>query len=96
MVKVGTHDDNETTAVEVRFDSRETAFHIRSAFVQTKKLGTVDLGTLHISNVVTLATRIRADILRAVSEQWTPSAQARSNACFSLQFKACAARKRSA
>ena len=57
--------------IEVRFDSRETALHVRSAFVQTKKANVVDLGTIHVSNVVTLATRVRADILRAVAEQRT-------------------------
>ena len=33
----------------------------------------MNVGTLHISNVVTLATRVREDILRAVSEQWSTS-----------------------
>ena len=55
--------------MEVKFDSRETALHVRSAFVQVKKANMVDLGNIHVSNVVTLATRVRSDIRRAVAEQ---------------------------
>ena len=73
LVKVGNSSGDSTPAVEVKFDSRETAFHIRSTFVEAKKSGLIDLGTLHISNVVTLATRVRADILRAVSDQFSTS-----------------------
>ena len=73
MVKVGNRDGTVAPPVEVKFDSRETAFHIRSSFVQIKKAKLVDLGTLHISNVVTQATRVRADILRAVSDHWSSS-----------------------
>ena len=70
LVKVGNSSGEAMPAVEVKFDSRETAFHIRSTFVQVKKAGLIDLGTLHISNVVTLATRVRADIMRGIVDQF--------------------------
>ena len=34
-----------------------------------QKAGMIDLGTIHVSNVVTLATRVRADIMRSIAEQ---------------------------
>ena len=52
--------------VEVKLDSRETALDIRGKFVQLKK-DRADRGSLHIANCITLATRVRADILRALA-----------------------------
>ena len=70
-VKPGKSDADSTPPIEVKFDSRETALHVRSAFVQVKKAGVVDLETIHVSNLVTLATRVRADILRWIADQRT-------------------------
>ena len=54
--------------VETKFDSRETALLIRGRYVQLKKEN-VDLGTLHLANCVSLATRVRADVLRAMADK---------------------------
>ncbi len=55
--------------VEIKLDTKETAFKIRNTFV-TKKKGGEDFGRLHIANSVCLATRVRVDILRAFAKQF--------------------------
>ena len=52
--------------VEVRLESKEMARRIRSCYAEKKK-NNVDLGKLFVANCVTLATRVRTDILRAIS-----------------------------
>ena len=54
---------------EIKMDSRESAFKIRNTFVAKKK-GGEDFGRVHIANSVSLATRIRVDILRAFAKQF--------------------------
>ena len=68
FVKLGYNNGNAIPMVEVKFESRETALHIRGRYVQLKK-DNVDLGTLHLANCVSLATRVRADILRALADK---------------------------
>ena len=68
FVRPGFNNGKAIPMVEVKMDSRETALHLRSRFVQLKK-DRVDLGKLHLANCVTLATRIRADILRALADK---------------------------
>jgi hypothetical protein len=53
---------------EVKMDS-ESVFKIRNTFV-TKKKGGEDFGRVRIANSVCLATRIRADTLRAFAKQF--------------------------
>ena len=45
-VNIANRDSVLNPPVEVKFDSRETALHVRSAFVQVKKAGLIDLGTI--------------------------------------------------
>ena len=54
---------------EVKIDSREHALKIRNTFVAKKKAGE-DFGRIHIANSVSLATRVRVDILRAFAKQF--------------------------
>ncbi len=56
--------------VDVRFDSRDTAIAIRKAFVNKMK-GGMQFGRLHIANSVTLATRVRVDILKSIVKQFS-------------------------
>jgi hypothetical protein len=58
--------------VEIRFDTKETAKSVRRAFVEKMKKGE-QFGKLHIANSVTLATRVRVEILRAIAKQFTVS-----------------------
>ena len=57
--------------VEVKLESRELAFKLRNTFATKKKNGE-DYGRIHIANSVCLATRVRADILRAIAKQMAP------------------------
>ena len=43
-VKCGYREGALNPPVEVKFDFRETALHVRSAFVQVKKANVIDLG----------------------------------------------------
>ena len=53
---------SELPSAEVAFDTAETALEIRQRFVETRKTG-IDYGRISMTNVSTLATRIRVDIL---------------------------------
>ena len=55
--------------VEVKLDSRQTAIRIRFKYMEAKKAKIINLGKLHVTNCVTLATHVRADILRAIAYQ---------------------------
>ena len=57
--------------VEVMIDSRE--FRIRSSFVGKKKQDKSTFCRVHIANSVTLATRVRLAILRAIARQYSGS-----------------------
>ena len=65
-MKLGSNNNRAIPMVEVKLDSRETALDVRGKFVKLKK-DLADLGSLHLANCVTLATRVRADILRALA-----------------------------
>ena len=60
----------DVTLVEVRMESKEMAFKIRKQFAEKKKAG-VDFGRLFLSNSVTLATRVRIDILKAIAKKYS-------------------------
>ena len=66
FVKLESNNNRAIPMVEVKLDSRETALDVRGKFVKLKK-DLADLGSLHLANCVTLATRVRADILRALA-----------------------------
>jgi hypothetical protein len=68
FAKQGRGDGHSIPMVEVRMDSKETAKRIRASYANKKK-NSVDLGRLFVANCVTLATRVRADILRAIANK---------------------------
>ncbi len=55
--------------VEVKLDSKELAMKIRKEF-SAKKRADQDLGRIFIANSVTLATRVRVDILKAIAKKY--------------------------
>jgi hypothetical protein len=67
---LGSRNSKVKQLVEVRLDNRELVIKIRKQFDEKKKAGQ-DFGHIFISNSVTLATRIRVDILRAMAEHHT-------------------------
>lgn len=66
FIKPGKRDANNIPMVEVRLENREMAKRIRSCYAEKKK-NNVDLGKLFVANCVTLATRVRIDIMRAIA-----------------------------
>jgi hypothetical protein len=63
--------------IEVKLDKKEHAIAIRKTFAEKKKKKSLssNLDSLFIANSVNLATRIRIDIMKAVSKKLTNSAE---------------------
>ena len=55
---------------EVKMDSKELALKIRRQFAAKKKSG-ADLGRLYIANCVTIAMRVRVDIMKAMATKYS-------------------------
>ena len=64
----GRNNNRQIPMAEVKMESREAALKIRKKFSEMKKAGN-DNGRLYISNSVTLATRVRIDILKAMAKR---------------------------
>ena len=62
----------EIPPAEVRFQTKEIADKIRKLFVEGRRAGKVT-GKLYITNSVTLATRVRADVMWAMANQFATS-----------------------
>jgi hypothetical protein len=69
FVSQGRSGNREIPLAEVRMSSKETAIKIRRSFAQKKKAGQ-DFGRVYITNCVTLATRVRIEILKAMSKKF--------------------------
>ena len=70
FVKQGRSKDKDIPMAEVRFESREIASALRRKFVEMRKAGH-DFGRVYMANCVTLATRVRVDILKSIVKQFT-------------------------
>ena len=66
LIKPGWNDGRSIPMVEVRMENKEMARRIRSRYAEKRK-NKEDLGNLFVANCVTLATRVRTDILRAIA-----------------------------
>jgi hypothetical protein len=53
---------------EVRMKTRDQALQIRKDFAAKRKNGGDDLGKLFVANSVTLATRVRLDVMKAIAK----------------------------
>jgi hypothetical protein len=60
--------------VEVKMDSKELATKIRKEF-STKGKGGFNFGRVFVANSVTLATRVRVDILKAMAKHYTSDSE---------------------
>ena len=65
---LGSRNSRVIPLVEVKLDSRELAVKIRKDF-SNKKKSEKDCGKIFIANSVTLATRVRIDILKAMAKK---------------------------
>ena len=70
FITQGRKNANEIPLVEVKMDSCEVARKIRTEYAAKKKAGT-DFGKLFLANSVTLGTRVRVDILRAMAKKFS-------------------------
>ena len=70
FVTQGRSRDREVPLAEVRMKDKGTAIRLRKRFAQQKKAGQ-DFGRVQIMNCVTLATRVRIDILKAMAKKFT-------------------------
>ena len=69
FVSQGRSNDRDIPLAEVRLSSKEIALRIRRTFAQKKKAGQ-DFGRVYLSNCVTLATRVRIEILKAMANKF--------------------------
>ncbi len=70
FVTQGRSKDREVPLAEVRMKDKETAIRLRKKFATQKKAGQ-DFGRTQITNSVTLATRVRIDILKAMAKKFS-------------------------
>ena len=69
FVKQGRSKDRDIPMAEVRFETKEIASKVRKMFVEKRKAGQ-DFGRVYMANCVTLATRVRIDLMKAIAKQF--------------------------
>jgi hypothetical protein len=70
FINQGKSNGKDMPMVEVRLNSVEAAVGVRKAFAEKRKEGDgKSLGRLYMSNSVTLSTRVRVDIMKAISKK---------------------------
>jgi hypothetical protein len=67
-INQGRKNAREIPMAEVRLESKELAHRIRRKFAERKRAGE-DMGRLFVANSVTLGTRVRIDILKAIAKK---------------------------
>ena len=72
FVKQMSSEDAELPAAEVIYDTPETARLVRRGFVEKKKAG-MDFKKIFMCNIVTLATRVRIELMQAIVRQFATS-----------------------
>ena len=70
FITQGRSRDREVPLAEVRMSDREVAKRLRKKFANQRKAGQ-DFGRVQLTNCVTLATRVRIDILKAMAKKYT-------------------------
>jgi hypothetical protein len=84
FVNQGKSNGREIPMVEVKMDSVEAASNIRKAFAEKRKEGDgTTLGRLYIANSVTLSTRVRIEVMKAIAKKLTTKLQSAHVAAFS-------------
>ena len=70
FIKMGRNNNREIPLAEVKMESRELAMEIRKKYAAKRRDGE-DFGKLFLANSVTLGTRVRVDILKAMANKFT-------------------------
>ena len=73
-INQGRRNAREIPMAEVKFESKEVAHKIRMKFAERKR-GGEDMGRLFVANSVTLGTRVRIDILKAIAKKHSSDRQ---------------------
>jgi hypothetical protein len=84
FVNQGKNNGREIPMVEVKLGSIEAAAGIRKAFAEKRKEGDGKaLGRLYVANSVTLSTRVRIDVMKAIARKLSKGSEAAHVAAFS-------------
>jgi hypothetical protein len=84
FINQGKSNGRDMPMVEVRLNSVEVATGVRKAFAEKRKEGDgKSLGRLYMSNSVTLSTRVRVDIMKAISKKIASSNESAYVAAYS-------------
>ena len=84
FVNQGKNNGREIPMVEVKLDSVEAASTMRKAFADKRKEGDgTTLGRLYVANSVTLSTRVRIEVMKAVAKKLTTKTESAHVAAFS-------------
>jgi hypothetical protein len=84
FVNQGKSNGREIPMVEVKMESVEAATNIRKAFAEKRKEGDgTTLGRLYIANSVTLSTRVRIEIMKAIAKKLSSKSESAHVAAFS-------------
>ena len=62
------HPSREIPLCEVKMKERDWAIKVRREFGKLKRLGKIE-GNLHVVNNMTLATRVRLEILKGITKK---------------------------
>ena len=84
FVNQGKNNGREIPMVEVKMGSIEEAANIRRAFAEKRKEGDgKSLGRLYVANSVTLSTRVRIDVMKAIARKLSTGTEAAHVSAFS-------------
>jgi hypothetical protein len=84
FINQGKSNGRDMPMVEVRLNSFEAAVEVRKAFAEKRKEGDGKaLGRLYMPNSVTLSTRVRVDIMKAISKKITTTKESAYVAAYS-------------
>jgi hypothetical protein len=84
FVNQGKNNGREIPMVEVKLDSVEAASTMRKAFADKRKEGDgTTLGRLYVANSVTLSTRVRIEVMKAIAKKLTTKSESAHVAAFS-------------
>jgi hypothetical protein len=84
FVNQGKNNGREIPMVEVKMGSIEDAANIRRAFAEKRKEGDgKSLGRLYVANSVTLSTRVRIDVMKAIARKLSTGTEAAHVSAFS-------------
>ena len=71
FINQGKNNGRDIPMAEVKFETVEVATKIRKAFAEQRKKDPKIFGRLYIANSVSLSTRVRVDIMKAVAKKLT-------------------------